>query len=143
MEHKCKKTDIKTTEKCELNRDEIIKALEIHSDKEDSCMNKCPYSGRRYCGSDMANDALSLIKELTEENERLNQSCTNLEQECKKWQDRIKIECEYTERITVRKMQERFIAEIEQTPNANEHFIKAWTSKIDQIAKEMLEEGTE
>jgi hypothetical protein len=40
---------------------------------------------------------------------------------------------------TVRKMQERFIAEIEQTPNANEHFIKAWKSKIDQIAKEIME----
>ena len=37
----------------------------------------------------------------------------------------------------VRKMKERFIAEIEQTPNANEHFIEAWKSKIDQIAKEM------
>jgi hypothetical protein len=39
---------------------------------------------------------------------------------------------------TVRKMQERFIAEIEQTPNANEHFIKAWKSKIYHIANEVL-----
>lgn len=40
---------------------------------------------------------------------------------------------------TVRKMQERLIAEIENTPNANEFFITAWRTKIDQIAKEILE----
>jgi hypothetical protein len=31
------------------------------------------------------------------------------------------------------------IEEMENTPNANEFFITAWRTKIDQIAKEMLE----
>lgn len=53
----------------------------------------------------------------------------------------IELDIKAIEADTVKKMQERFIAEIEQTPNANEHFIKAWKSKIDQIAIEILEGG--
>ena len=41
--------------------DEVMKALEVHSDTEDACLNRCPYSGDRYCGSKMARDALALI----------------------------------------------------------------------------------
>ena len=50
-----------------LNRDQIIKALECCS--KDDCDN-CPNSFGN-CYSNLARDALSLIKELTEENERL------------------------------------------------------------------------
>lgn len=48
-------TDYKFTD------DEIIKALEVHSDTENPCMGVCPYSGDRYCGSKMAKEALALI----------------------------------------------------------------------------------
>lgn len=54
----------------EVNRDRIIKALELHS-KLKPCMEVCPYGGDNFCGGRMAEDALKLIKELTEENERI------------------------------------------------------------------------
>ena len=41
--------------------EQIVKALEIHSDKENPCVGLCPYSKTPYCGSDMARDALALI----------------------------------------------------------------------------------
>lgn len=48
-------TDKKFTE------EETVKALEVHSDTEESCMGVCPYSGDRRCGSKMAHDALVII----------------------------------------------------------------------------------
>ncbi len=66
MRVKLKITDHKFTD------EEIIKALEVHSDTEDSCTDKCPYSGNRYCGSKMASDALALINRQKAEIERLN-----------------------------------------------------------------------
>lgn len=56
-----------------MTDNEIIKALEVHSGTEDPCTNKCPYSGDPYCGSKMAKDALSLIKNQMAEIERLQQ----------------------------------------------------------------------
>lgn len=61
----------------ELKRDEIIKALECCKNFRDFCMcDECPYSKVELaygesCTNRMAQDALSLIKELTEEVERL------------------------------------------------------------------------
>ena len=57
----------------QLNREQIIKALECHAGNF-SC-DECPCdpydgTGETYCGCIMAKNALSLIKELTEENER-------------------------------------------------------------------------
>ena len=57
----------------ELNRDQIIKALECISNTGDVLCAGCDY--RKYdglaCHRIGAKNALSLIKELTEENERL------------------------------------------------------------------------
>jgi hypothetical protein len=72
------------------------------------------------------------FKRLTEENERFSQSLAN-----------SKSILANSKADTVRKMQERLIAEIENAPNANEFFITAWRTKIDQIAKEMLEGDNE
>ena len=62
----------------ELNRDQIIKALEC-------CINdECDKCGRTFgnCQANLMTDALALIKELTEENEKLarnlHQTNTNL-----------------------------------------------------------------
>ena len=60
----------------ELKRDEIIKALE-YCTGGGSC-NKCPYDDKprlsfEGCLSSKMRDALALIKELTEENQRLIQ----------------------------------------------------------------------
>ena len=51
--------------------EEIIKALEVHSDSETPCTGVCPYSGDRYCGSKMARGALALINRQKAEIERL------------------------------------------------------------------------
>ena len=62
----------------ELNRDQIIKALELCKSPVVSDCNACPYKGKSVkngvyvgCTSVLMRDAFSLIKELTEENERL------------------------------------------------------------------------
>ena len=61
-----------------MDREQIIKALELHSQKMQPCLADCPYGGLHNCESDMAQDALSLINELTQKLE-----CANLEIECK------------------------------------------------------------
>ena len=75
-----------------MEREQIIKALECCGEYNHgtTCKN-CPYmyielADNEICSNRMAQDALSLIKKLTEENERLHASCTELTQnlhECK------------------------------------------------------------
>jgi hypothetical protein len=130
MEHKCKKTDIKTTEKCELNRDEIIKALEIHSDNNaESCMDRCPYSAMRYCGSEMAKDALSLIKELQT---LINTLHDKLDEGYAKFVDEERAD-------TVREMQERIRLEFSDCYLNDEICYGRFKTAVDRIAKEMVE----
>ena len=78
-------------------------------------------------------------KRLGEENERLHASCTELTQECKKWQRRMKIECDYTKADTVRKMQERLKEHLDDFYNSGEDALLDVPDLIDQIAKEVLE----
>lgn len=52
-----------------MEREQIIKALECCTTL-DGC-EKCPYYNKASCGANLRRDALALIKELTEENERL------------------------------------------------------------------------
>ena len=71
----------------ELNREQIIKALECCSGTDDDFLdvncNKCPYKiGETSCRH-LDRDALSLIKELTEENERLSGKVAEYEEERK------------------------------------------------------------
>lgn len=124
----------------ELNRDDIIKALECISRTGDVLCEGCSY--RKYdglaCHRIGAKNAISLINELTEENAKLARSCTELTQECKKWQSRLKIECEYTKSDTVRKMQERLKAEKFTHKNFGE---LVYVDDIDQIANELLEKS--
>lgn len=55
-----------------MERDLIIKALECCKSDDMTHCRECPYqTGRIYCMCKMSADALSLIKELTEENEKL------------------------------------------------------------------------
>ena len=122
----------------ELNREQIIKALECCS--KETCED-CPYANEDIfdtsCGINMAKDALALIKELTEENERLRAECENQSLLWKKHFESIYETAKETVKAdTVRKMQERI----------KEHCIKGGiypafvASTIDQIAKEMVEE---
>lgn len=54
----------------ELNRERIIRGLECCTDEDKKCTD-CPRFGFLPCTKPLMTDALSLIKELTEENERL------------------------------------------------------------------------
>lgn len=92
-----------------------------------------PSAARYAAEMDMWNVVALEKKRLTEENERLHASCMELTQECKKWQSRIKIECEYTEKITVRKMQEMLC----EGRVSNDPVVIA----TNVVAKEMLEDG--
>ena len=109
----------------ELNREQIIKALErclvesnctgcpLHHQYETDCLK---YAGEK---------ALSLIKELTEENESLSQSLANTKS--------ILANCKTD---TVRKMQEKLKGAFNFGHTILE---KSICDIIDQIAKEMLE----
>ena len=142
-----------------LNAQQVKKALECCGASVKSC-SSCPLA-KDYspCSKTMADNALALIKsqeqkieayrqelaevrvalaeanydkkKLTEENDKLHASCTELAQECKKWQGRLKIECEYTKADTVRKMQESIKEYFPYDADSGLYVV------LDQIAKEM------
>lgn len=173
MEHKCNKSDAKAIEKCELNANEIMKALECCNKNNFSKCTECP-CGKVYqfCSQELCLEALSLIKELTEENERLTnniveQSAENmmLIGENKRLQKALntdisivrvsrgsgktahlrevgRIKVDAIRADTVRKMQERLKEHLEKPEFPWDSFTVA-EEVIDQIAKEMLEEGSD
>lgn len=142
-----------------LNAEMIKKALECCTSESSKCAD-CPRYSFVPCTKSLLTDALSLIKELTEENERLRavidkkeETMQMIAQEKQVYCDKLviakediarlrdtayRLECEvHRERAdTVRQMQE----EIKKTLSA---LCKGDVSEIcrmvDQIAKEMLE----
>lgn len=69
----CDKCALMKEVKTELNRDQIVKAMECCNGEGHIC-GKCPYGSTRIgisCRDKLIKDALTLIRELTEENERL------------------------------------------------------------------------
>lgn len=146
-----------------INLKQVIKALELHANAEKSCVDECPYGNMRRCGSAMAKDAISLIKELTEENERLRKHNAVLIED----NHILSSECiPMAKADTVRKMQEKVIPIIESLvelmwdDNEANCIVEScnkpdsigcgnricidenkalWIAKIDQIAKEMVE----
>ena len=142
-----------------MERAKLIKALEICTDPntKGNCVGRqCPFAYEDRClftTLELLGDALSLIKELTEENERLRAEKETLEiynadykfknreltafnrrwaKECAELQE----ECDQIKVNTVRKMQE-MIADRCVKGGIYPAFVK---STIDQIAKEMLED---
>lgn len=121
------------------NREEIIKALEICSDETKEFCTGCPFIGNGGCKqSSILKLALSVIKELTEENEKLNE---RLDREAKCQYDLatkivdLRDDVKYIKADTVHKMQEKIRAKSEYgTIN-----ISPW--QLDQITKEILEEN--
>lgn len=109
-----------------MNREQIVKALECCSTDIPNC-HECPY---KECKPSLSREALALIRELTEENEKIG--IENFKLICSL--SRIKEE-------TVRKMQERLkaLCMVDQMAIPKEQAL--WV--IDQIAKELLEEGSD
>jgi hypothetical protein len=133
-----------------LNANEIKKALECCTTNGDC--PKCLYNDdTSLCINRILKDALSLIKKLTEESERLHASCTELTRKCASLEADVakeftcvfgtphKVsECPINDEVakaksdTVRKMQE-LIAE----HATNGYPRKVRLDVVDQIAKEM------
>ena len=143
-----------------MKREQIIKALEccIVNDWNSTKCNECPiYNGGGGCIDELKEATLTLINsqeqrigELTEENERLKNSITfqvvmpddkmeEIKAECL---ERVELDVKKCRADTVRKMQERLEAE---TITIQDHTGKLGSvvlvSTIDQIAKEILENG--
>lgn len=141
----------------ELNREQIIKALECCKTPKLTKCEGCPRDEEdALCMYRLSADALSLIKELTQANEQLSESYDHLE----KTKDELLAErsrlTEENERIsqslansksilansradTVRKMQERLTTFFANDDNLkyNEVDAEYINEMIDQIAKEM------
>ena len=140
----------------ELNREQIIKALECCLEGE---CDGCTYNEQTSCKEYLLNDAISLIKELTEENEKLRADIAK-EFTCVFGQPHKVTDCPIDDEIakakadTVRKMAEKFSSLLEKeykenTPEGADHYFKngalmMWSIAdrvFDQIAKELLEEN--
>ena len=120
----------------ELNREQIIKALEWAIDKEfcENCL--CTAYGKSIV--EFLKETLSLIKELTEENERLQKLNAVLIED----NHILSSECiQMAKADTVRKMQERLIYTLCINNEENTEFFdyEYTLETINQIAKEMLE----
>lgn len=125
------------------NREKIIKALEICSDETKEFCTGCPFIGNGGCKqSSILKLALSVIKELTEDNKRLNKSLEKELLDSARVYDNycrmivaLRKEVDDVKAGTVQKMKEKILAKSEYgTIN-----ISPW--QLDQIAKEMLEEN--
>ena len=121
----------------ELKRDDIIKALECCANKAEGCLcSDCPFVRSRYCTNRLRENALLLIKELTEENERLNQTITQLGKNNDEIARVYPLAIKEAKAGTVRKMQKRLKAKAYTNNHCQDVVL---LSNIDQIAKEMLE----
>lgn len=125
----------------ELNRDQIIKAMECctSGNSVSACMRGCPLYEKEDC--ECINDdtallkyALSLIKELTEENEKQKDLLCKANAKIYELQR----EQEGARADTVRKMQERLKEYLDDFYNLGEDTLLDVPDLIDQIAKEML-----
>ena len=113
----------------ELNREQIIMVLECFIQTGEGCYFYKPGGLREeFTPADIATAALALIRELTEENEKIGIENFNLICEL----SRIKAD-------TVRKMQDR----LKNAFNFGHTILeKSICDIIDQIAKELLEDNT-
>lgn len=130
-----------------MEREQIIKALECCVKSE---CNKCPLKDGRCANGEMGRLSLSLIKELNEEIERLTEELAktyaaldeSMNFYCSFAQSKIQ-NCPIDDEVakakadTVRKMQER----LNDTKFKFDGTYYIYAENVDQIAKEMLEDG--
>lgn len=124
-----------------MEREQIIKALECHISGKLANCEHCPFDKAHLfnstCVQAMCENALALIKELTEENEFHRKTISkNAQMALNVTVDEI----EKTKTDTVQKMQERLKYSLCCIPQC--HFTYAEVQfHIDRITKEMLEEN--
>lgn len=117
-----------------MEKDLIIKALECCF--SDGSCDGCPYTERVDCRRELERNALSLIKELTEENERLRGCVMSEEQVRNIANETIQQGIFIIKADTVRKMQ----SEIEARCIKGGIYPAFVKSTIDQIAEELIGE---
>ena len=136
----------------ELNRDQIIKALECCTYGGDQTKSQvevcspCPYFYEGNCTQVLKEHALALIKELTEEDKKLKAEADRLVAEiddgiltCNSiCQPKYEAEIKQAKADTVRKMNLRFKDELLKS-EGRLHFTFVLCEMIDQIAKEILD----
>ena len=143
----------------ELNRERVVKALECCADGTSEACMECPLRLLPYptCRTVFARDALALIREQAEENERLRAELSDaLNKQVDLLKEKTKLElfdlvaarseAEIYKKLylecradTVRKMQERLKDGLNETEHTHATSYLFWL--IDQIAKELSEEG--
>lgn len=112
-----------------MERDDIIKALECCTE-QDYCV-LCPCDNECIGMESLMLDALSLIKELTEENGNLRASTID-------YRNIPNIVAE-ARADTVKEMKNRIAQKIGTYTKESYVYVHAWFKLIDKIAKEMLE----
>lgn len=128
----------------ELNREQIVKALECCAkDDCDNCPN--PFGN---CYANLAGYALALIRELTEEKERLaHESACHRQTVIDNLRESLDFINEETERVradTIREMQERLKDEMDYVARCEfdgQIYFCIGKGFVDQIAQEMMEES--
>ena len=120
----------------ELNRDEIIKAMECcRYDSGDICV-ECPYVDREVdvienCQNVLFNDAISLIKSLTATNESLEAAIVALKEECAAQAEEFK-------RVKANTIQ-TFAERLKRYYDRNDRYLGySIAYNIDQVAQAML-----
>lgn len=116
-----------------MNREQIVKALECCSDG--GRCNDCPYDSDCFIPQwVIVKDALALVRELTEENDRLSRTRYMVSPDGR---TEMIPSVESVKADTVRKMQERFSMILDV---GEEIATDTAVDFLDAIAKEMLEE---
>ena len=124
-----------------MEKDLIIKALECLTGEEVMFCRECGYNkvGAFSCRKELAKDALALIKQLTEENERLNGKVAMYEEERKYHFEMSRKRIAESKANTVRAMQEKLHEEAWYEVLYEEEICIVAIDDVDRIAKEMLE----
>jgi hypothetical protein len=134
----------------ELKRDEIIKALECCSNNDECAGEACPYY-KTGCEKNMPKDSLSLIKELTEENERLSNRTTcqvvfpdeKLEEIKNECLERVELDIKAIQADTIQKMYKMLhdkVKTIYTDENDRLWYDIVELEDIDRIVEELKEE---
>lgn len=123
-----------------MTKEEICKVLECCSSPEYRC-NECPIDQKKKddceCGTFCMGEALTLIKELTEECTNLHASCTELERKCASLND----ENERVKAATVREFAEKAKSKFNDCfryVSGNREYFIVGNELIDKIAEEMI-----
>ena len=145
MEHKCKKTDVKSIEKCDAEQiNDILDKMDFFQGQRASreLWNGKPFDVQEQDIANFSRDVALIkayINELTDENERLRAEIDNGAEVCHNCHTEYANKIEQARADTVREMQER-LKERNKVYCINEADLKEMNCVIDQIAKEVLKQ---